>query len=108
MSELFQEAPAKGPENRQFKRSAVLWSATLDCGDRPLECQVYNFSAGGAKLRMGQQAVRRSQVQLAGERFGAIKARIVWQHEDWVGLSFLDEPEQVARAVVSALPAVAA
>ena len=94
--------------SRQFKRSAVLWQATLDCGDAPLDCQIYNFSAGGAKLRTEAPITRRSMVRLEGRHFGTISARIVWHRDDWVGLSFLDEPAKVADAVSNVLPAVAA
>lgn len=105
------QATAVGPNdngNRQFKRTAVLWKATLDCGEAPLDCQVYNFSAGGAKLRMSEPITRRSVVQLQGNRFGALPARIIWQQDDWVGLSFLDEPTKVADNMGSVLSSAAA
>ena len=102
--------PAKQQDlgKRQFRRNAVLWQATLDCGDAPLECQIYNFSAGGAKLRTSEAITRRSMVQLEGRRFGSLSARIIWQEDDWVGLSFLDAPDKVADAMKSVLPDLAA
>ena len=102
------EPAQPGSESRQHRRNTVLWAAMLDCGERPLECQVYNFSVGGAKLRVSEPVVRRSAVQLHGQRFGAFRARIVWQRDDWVGLSFLEAPDSVAQAVGKALPTLAA
>ena len=105
------EAATPGPNddgNREFKRKAVLWRATLDCGDAPLDCQVYNISAGGAKLRMNEPITRRSVVQLQGYRFGELPARIIWQQDDWVGLSFLADPDRVAHTMSNVLPSVAA
>lgn len=93
---------------RLHKRSAVLWQATLDCGDLPLDCQIYNFSAGGAKLRTSEPIARRSMVRLQAHRFGSISARVAWQDDDWVGLSFFDEPTKVADAVSGVLPGLAA
>ncbi len=94
--------------NRQFKRAAVLWQATLDCGDAPLDCQVFNVSAGGAKLRLHEPITHRSVVKLQGQRFGALPARIIWQQDDWVGLSFMDQPAKVADAMSTVLPSLAA
>ncbi len=93
---------------RQFKRASVLWQATLNCGNEPLDCQIYNVSPGGAKLRLAEPLTRFTQVQLDGRRFGKIPARVVWHQDDWIGLSFLDTPDKVAHALSDVLPAVAA
>lgn len=109
MAEKTADAPGvtdKG--NRQFKRASVLWQATLNCGNEPLDCQVYNISAGGAKLRLAEPLTRFTHVQLDGRRFGKIPARVVWHQDDWIGLSFLDAPDKVTQAMSDVLPAVAA
>ena len=105
------QSTSYGPEDdghRQHKRTAVLWQATLDCGDAPVECQVFNLSPGGAKLRLSEPITRRSMVQLEGQRFGSFSARIVWHQDDWIGVSFMDEPTQVADSLSTVLPSLAA
>ena len=115
MTDLDGPKPAVSPDSdngqRQFKRSSVLWVATLDCGDSlgaQVSCRIYNFSAGGAKLRVDAPVLRRTTVQLESRRFGALNARIAWQDDDWVGLAFVDEPATVAASVSKHLPTLAA
>jgi len=98
-------APALRPEERrQHKRKPVLWSARIESNAGAAECIIMDLSLGGAKLR-GQIAVKaRDAVTLVIDRFGTIRAEVVWARMGYLGLRFTDSQDQIAHILGTTLP----
>jgi hypothetical protein len=98
-------APALRPEERrQHKRKPVLWSARVESRDGAADCIILDLSLGGAKLR-GQLGVQaRQSVTLVIDRFGAIRAEVVWARQGYMGLRFTDSHDQIAHILGTTLP----
>ena len=82
-------------EHRKEPRRAVLWSGHLEFGEYVFDCQIWNVSLGGAKIRVGLPLLEGSGVVLALERFGTFAGTVVWQTDGNLGLRFDGDPEAV-------------
>jgi hypothetical protein len=90
-------------ERREHARKPVLWAARLDTSLGSFDCIVLNLSLGGARLDLSAPIVPR-EVCLVLERYGALRAEVVWQVSDGIGIRFLGGTEEVARVLHGALP----
>ena len=95
----------KSPLRRRYERITVMWSGTLTVGKREIGCIVRNISAGGATVQVESPVVVSSvSATLQTPRLGLLRAKIVWNQGDLVGLRFLEKPQKVARALGITLP----
>lgn len=100
------QGPARSREQREHLRSAVLWSGEVILGARTLPCRILNVSAAGAKIRLDSELPEGAEVRLACTRFGEVPARVVWREAGKVGLTFLEDPSRVLRAIGNAIAPV--
>ena len=89
---------------RRHRRIPVLWPGSLEQSGDGVDCAILNISGGGAKLRLTEARACGGQIALKSPRFGALRGRVVWRQEAFVGLAFLDAPMQVAESLGHALP----
>lgn len=90
-------------DRRKHVRKPVLWAARLETAAGSFDCVVLNLSLGGARLQV-TAPILPPVVTLVMERFGALRAEIVWQLNDGIGLRFTADPDEVARTLKGALP----
>jgi hypothetical protein len=96
---------AMGAERRRHKRKTVLWSARVESRQGPSDCVILDLSLGGAKIRAsGTPVPARQIVTLVIDRFGALRAEVVWSRMGHMGLRFTDAPDHIAHVVGSTLP----
>jgi len=91
---------------RRTVRKRVLWAAKLARGAKRFDCVVVDLSLGGARIHLAQPVAEGEQVTLMLDRFGALRAEVVWQEEQSIGLRFIDDPKAVAGMIGSRLPLV--
>jgi len=91
-------------DRRNHKRKPVLWSARLESREGSASCIILDLSAGGAKLRGISPASRKDEVTLVIDRFGSLRAEIMWARMGLLGIRFLDTPEQIAEIIGGKLP----
>lgn len=95
----------KAPTKRRYERITVMWSGTLTVGRRGIGCIVRNISAGGATVQVEIPIVVSSvTATLETARLGQLRAKVVWNRGDLVGLRFSEKPQKVARALGITLP----
>jgi len=96
---------AMGAERRRHRRKAVLWSARVETRSGPSDCIILDLSLGGAKVKAtGTSVPARQVVTLVIDRFGALRAEVVWSRMGHMGLRFIDAPDHIAHVVGSTLP----
>lgn len=96
---------ASQADRRQHKRKPVLWSARVESRQGPSDCIILDLSLGGAKIKTAATPVPAHQtVTLVIDRFGALRAEVVWSRLGHMGLRFIDAPDQIAHVVGSTLP----
>jgi hypothetical protein len=91
-------------ENRRYHRSTVLWPATLVWRRNSYDCVIFNISANGARVMIGDAASEMKMVTLCSPRFGEIEGEIVWRGPSAIGVRFSAPPEEVAKALGDTLP----
>lgn len=92
------EQSASARDRRRHGRKAVLESGVLFGDAGPIDCQVTDISAGGARVRPvqpldGADGVRRFELA----RLGPFEAEIRWRADGSAGLRFLLEPAVTAE-----------
>jgi len=96
---------AMAAERRRHQRKTVLWSARVESKDGPSDCIILDLSLGGAKIKTDAAPVSAHQtVMLVIDRFGALRAEVVWSRRGHMGLRFTDSPDHVAHVVGATLP----
>ena len=92
-------------EQRRHVRQRVLWAARLDTVDGSFNCIVLDVSKEGAKLQLAAPIPvgTRQQVELVIEPMGRLKAEVIWQVSERMGLRFISDHQQVARVIGRAL-----
>ncbi|HXQ50955.1 MAG TPA: PilZ domain-containing protein [Stellaceae bacterium] len=91
-------------ERRTHKRKPVLWAARVETRNGPADCIILDLSLGGAKLRAPVEVSANQPVMLVIDRFGALRAEVVWARKGHMGLRFVDAPETVAHVIGTTLP----
>ena len=108
-TEALQDEQATGgaspADRRQSRRKAVLWGARIETRAGPTtECIILDLSLGGAKLRGPAQVTAKQIVTLVIDRFGALRAEVIWARSGHLGLRFVDAPDQIAHIIGATLP----
>jgi hypothetical protein len=93
-----------GKNRRKFERVTVLWSGTLNCGARTLDCLIVNVSAGGAMVRVETPDLCKKSVVLRSPRFGELAGEVTWRQGKELGIEFKETPEAVSKLLGKALP----
>jgi hypothetical protein len=93
-----------GRERRRYERVTVLWQASLQIGDRVIDCVIVNISASGAMVQLGEQVACRGTVALSNPKIGTFSAETVWHEDKRVGLNFNEDVEEVAEVLGDVLP----
>ena len=91
---------------RRSVRKRVLWAAKLARGAKRFDCVVVDLSLGGARIHCSQPVSKGEMVTLVLDRLGALRAEIVWQEEQSIGLHFVDDAKTIADLIGNRLPLV--
>ena len=89
---------------RRTVRKRVLWAAKLARGAKRYDCVVVDLSLGGARIHLAQPVSKGELVTLMLDHLGALRAEIVWQEEQSIGLRFVEETKIIAEMIGSRLP----
>jgi hypothetical protein len=100
------ENPRTNKEQRKHPRTAVLWSGRLHAGAKGANCRVLNISAAGAKVRLLEPLPPAPVVSLRIERFGEFPGDVIWREDDFLGIKFRDDPEDITQIFGVAVPAL--
>jgi PilZ domain-containing protein len=73
------------------RRWKTKWAAKLRTAAAQLPCTVVDISVAGARLRIYDAPDEGNAVSLFIGNEGAISARVVWCHDNSVGLRFVEE-----------------
>jgi PilZ domain len=91
-------------DNRKFERIAVLWSGTLICEGRDIDCLIVNVSPAGAMIRVENPELPSNKaVVLRSPRFGELSGDITWRKDKELGVEFSDSEEEVSKKLEKAL-----
>jgi hypothetical protein len=90
-------------QRRQYGCKRVMWAAKLEFDVRTFDCIAFDVSLGGAKLRVKSAVPLKLAGRLNLDRFGSLRAFVVWQRGDAVGLRFREPPERVRLVFAGAL-----
>jgi hypothetical protein len=91
---------------RRTIRKRVLWAAKLARGAKRFDCVVVDLSLGGARIHCAQPMTKGETVTLILDRLGALRAEVVWQEEQSVGLHFVEDAKTIAQMIGNRLPLV--
>ncbi len=91
-------------DRRRCPRRPVLWSGRLHTSGQDHDGIILDLSASGAMLRLKEPVAVPAGVTVSAECFGTLRARVVWQQHNVVGLRFSETPRQVARTVGGSVP----
>jgi PilZ domain-containing protein len=92
---------------RRTVRKRVLWAAKLARGAKRFDCVVVDLSLGGARIHLAQPVIKGEMVTLMLDRLGPIRAEVVWQEEQSIGLHFVDDAKTIADLIGNRLPLAA-
>jgi len=92
-------------DQRRYLRQRVLWAARLDTAEGSFNCIILDVSKAGAKLQLAAPipVTARQKVELVIEPMGRLKAEVIWQIDERMGLRFISDPQDVARVIGRAL-----
>lgn len=88
---------------RGHRRRSVLWPAKLQVGRHNFECQIWNMSLGGARVRLDLPIKEGADVKLTIAGRGEIPATVRWFKKDMAGLSFAVSSEEVRLLFLDSL-----
>lgn len=82
---------------RDHTRRSVLWPAVIDVNGHTFNCQIWNLSLGGVRIRFDIPLKEGSDVilRIPNRNNAEILSRIAWQREDTVGLLFMVPPSKI-------------
>lgn len=92
-------------EQRRHIRQRVLWAARLETLDGAFNCIMLDVSKEGAKLQLAAPipVTMRQEVNLVIDPMGSLRAEVMWQVSERMGLRFISDHQQVARVIGRAL-----
>ena len=82
-------------DRRVDKRRRVLWIGKLHRDGCILECEIFDISAEGAKIRGVKHLAINSTVVLEIDRLGMFPGEIRWQAADHTGIGFLESASTI-------------
>lgn len=92
-------AAAAIPERRRYERATVLWTSRILFDDKAVDCVIINISAEGAMIQVSENLEVGDSAIIKNERIGAFAGKVVWKTETQIGLSFFDDPAEIALAL---------
>lgn len=92
-------AAAAIPERRRYERATVLWTSRILFDDKAVDCVIINISAEGAMVQVSENLEVGDSAIIKNERIGAFAGKVVWKTETQIGLSFFDDPAEIALAL---------
>ncbi len=87
------------PERRRYERATVLWTSRILFDDKAVDCVIINISAEGAMVQASESLEVGDSAIIKNERIGAFAGKVVWKTETQIGLSFFDDPAEIALAL---------
>jgi hypothetical protein len=88
-----------GAERRLHERSPLLHSGSLNEGERVVDCVIRDISASGARVIMERRIAEQDKFILDIDGVGLFPSKLVWQHDDQVGIQFLDDSDTVTSRI---------
>jgi len=88
---------------RGHRRRSVLWPAKLEVGQHIFECQIWNMSLGGARVRLDLPIKEGANVTLTIAGRGEIPATVRWFRNNTAGLSFAISSDEVRLLFLDSL-----
>ena len=88
-----------GTERRKSVRTSVFWPARLLVDGHAVDGMVLDVSVEGARLHLEHPPECTRTVTLQNACFGEFRGEVMWSGEDALGLSFLDQPQCIARKI---------
>lgn len=92
-------------DKQKYKRTAVFLPATVEAAGRTFQCDVLNISAGGALIRMHEQAEIKGVFSIEIQGHATLQAEVARAHGDKYGIAFQEDPKAVAALVEELLQA---
>lgn len=89
----------RGAKRRKSARTPVFWPARLLVDGHAVDGMVLDVSAEGARLHLEHPPECTTIVTLQNARFGEFRGEVMWSGEGVLGLSFLDQPQSIARMI---------
>ena len=86
---------------RAHERTSVLIGAEVSAGGDTYVCDVIDISAGGAKIKTGQELETRCEVELKFDPYGVFSATVMWNKDDFHGLKFTGDPNELAERLMA-------
>ena len=87
-------------ERRRHERTPVSWSGTLITNDVMQDCEVRDFSQGGAMVSSADSIPMDRSITLRVPRTGVFVGQVAWRNDDRMGLSFVNvsaRPEETGE-----------
>ncbi len=99
-------SPAKQRRRAQKRLPTCLMGSLHIAEDTQVDnlCDVVDFSAGGARVRLVDPMAEISRITLGLRHFGFFPARVVWRNGEELGLKFDLTPETVVSQMRGLLP----
>lgn len=91
-------------DRRRFPRTAVLWPGKIAADGTEGRCLVLNLSAGGAKVRAGEERSLGDEITVTVGRFGDFCGKVVWKARDILGIRFTTDAIEVGERLGAVLP----
>lgn len=86
-------------ERQRNPRRSVYVAARITDSERDDTCEILNISAGGAKIRIPEDADYDDEVILSIDSHGMFPARVVWREGGELGLQFAGDRARASRLV---------
>jgi len=84
---------------RSTKRRTVVWPAILYVADYEFRSTVYDISLGGIRLKMPLPLSGGTEVDVKIKHKVTLRASVVWQAGEFLGLQFRDSVDEVRKAL---------
>jgi len=84
---------------RSTKRRTVVWPAVLYVADYEFRSTVYDISLGGIRLKMPLPLSAGAEVEVKIKHQVTLRACVVWQAGEFLGLQFRDSVDEVRKAL---------
>ncbi len=80
---------------REHNRRTVLLPATIKVGQFDFDCTAFDISLGGVRLKVDLPIEKGTNVLIRLKNKLIRAARVVWSANGFIGLCFVDEPDNV-------------
>ena len=88
------------PYERDYPREIVSAKAEIKIDGHWRDCVISNISPSGAKLYVGEELVRGTDVRLLFGEYGEFDATVAWCHGDEIGVKFDHDPLEMTSVLI--------